>query len=335
MSRLALSLLVVFLTSVVLCATDAVDEVEVQLGTFEGSYSLSTGGSLYLCQDGTSVQGSYNDLGLIRGGVAGSTLTGNFWAAGTGPCVLGTAKLTLVDFGVKGNLTCNDGVNNVGIVATKVSSYRPTDSQCGLVAESGSTVQGRWVTSNQKYELNICFIDSPAVNYTAEGSLQRVDPDGNVLDWFFSGFWVDGGRIFLGTWYQDFSAGAILFFVNNNEDIELFFWTGLIYDQGQTFIDLNQLYNPYLHGREAYQRPPGPESEHSTSASLCEKNRQLQRLVLSNLPREAQADNYYYFIDVAYLDDIQNIRPFVSESSSASLALCFVTLMLSVVVALF
>jgi len=293
---------------VLFCIVFAAEEANSQVN-FEGTYVLSDGSSLYLCQTGTDIQGSYSELGLIRGSSSdGQTLKGTYWIAGVGNCVVGDITFALTDFGLTGSSNC-DGDSSVKqqLSANRVDSFRPSDLACGLISTSGNTLEGFWENSDN-LPLNLCFTNpTNADSDTVKASLQRVDHDGVTVNWYLTGQWLDSGRIFLGTYYQDLAAGAVLFWLSNTDEVNYYWWTGLIHDSGDTFIDLNQLNNPYKHGVESYQLPPGNDAAHTTNFASCSSFDILQTFVLANLPIDN--DNYYYFVSTEYLENIVNIRP--------------------------
>jgi len=323
MSRLAVVLLIALIGAV---ACD-------HLGNFEGSYVFADGSSFYLCQDGTQVQGAYSELGLVRGGAVGAQMTGNFWSAGRGPCVLGTVELDYTDEGVEGTFVCNALPGAQPIRVTRVSNFRPTDSQCGIISESGASLEGKWI-NNDGLELDACFrVPGDRVDdETFQASLQRVNSDGVVVDWFLNGYWVDSGRIALGTWYQDLSAGAFMLYLRNNEQIDYVFWTGLLFDEGRTYIDMNQLNNAELHGTGTFKLPFGGSPAHQTTSNQCTRNEILQTLVLKNLHQLEDDDNYYYFVQTEYLDAFEYVKDL---SSGAGSVLPLVALVASLIVVLF
>jgi len=332
MNRLALSLLFLFVGA---CVCEDLS-VPGSLDNFEGSYVFPDGSYLYLCQDGVKVEGSFSEKGILRGGVSGassSLLTGNFWTAGTGPCVTGTFSFILQSYGVNGSYVCNAITGSIPWTATRTSNFRPSDENCALTIDSSSkkNLEGRWI-NNDGLELNACFIKPTAtVDETFQGSLERVNSDGVIVDWFLNGFWVDSGRIFLGTWYQDLSAGAAIFYLRNNGNVDYFWWTGLLHNQGQTYLDINQLNNPALHGKGTYKLPIGGPVEHETTSAACNVDFALKSLVLANLgaAKPDDDDNYYYFIDTEYLDVINYIN-YTPVASASSLGVSVVLLALIV-----
>jgi len=319
---------------VLFCIVFAAEEANSQVN-FEGTYTLSDGSSLFLCQTGSGVQGSFSELGLIRGTVSsdGQTLKGTFWAAGSeGSCNTGDITLALTDFGLTGNSNCNgDKSNTKAWSADRVDSFTPSDLSCALISTDGSTLEGYWLNSDN-LALNLCFTTaSNADSDTVKASLQRVDHDGVTVNWYLTGQWVDSGRIFLGTYYQDLAAGAVLFWLSDNGDVNYYWWTGLL--RGDTYIDLNQLNNPYKHGVESYQLPAGNQAAHTTNYASCNAFDILQTYVLTNLPIDE--DNYYYFVSTEYLEDIVNVRAtsfqFDTASNASIISLSFLLVLVVLV----
>ena len=249
-----------------------------------------------------------------------------------GNCIRGNFELELTSWGLEGFFICSGRPGVVTVQATKLHPFRPTDSQCGLIwEEKTDTLEGRWTDAlNNDLYADICFRNPDDDNgddddETVQGSLKVVSPTGEVVDTFISGFWGKDGRILSATWYQDLTAGAILMWLRNNGDIDYTWWTGLVYDNGDTFIEYAQATNPLYHGTGTYK----PSANRTTTFDECKSNEILQYFVLKNLPRDDD-DNYYYFLDTQYIEP-ENIRYFAQLSTdnsatgiSVSLAAIFV-----------
>jgi len=283
-----------------------------QLGSFEGTYTTNHGGLLHICQDGVKVQGYFNDVGIIQGGVTpnGRKVNGQFFLAGYGNCIRGTFELELTGDGVEGFFVCSAQAGVTPIVAPRLNVFRPTDAQCALLWEnpkvSGTvnitnTLEGHWEDTNH-LPLDLCFRSLGNDNVTVSGSMTVQNPHGLIALQYVTGFHSDQGRIFSGTWFQDFNAGAIMIWLRNNGDIDYTWWTGLIYNDGHTYIDYSQLRNRFRHGGGTIQ---GPRID--TTYDNCTKQEILERYVLKNLRSisDDDDDNYYYFIDDDYLDHHQ------------------------------
>lgn len=212
------------------------------------------------------------------------------------------------------------------IQGVRTSSFRPLNSQCGLSFDGNVDLEGNW--GDSILPLDLCFRTPDDDNGdddddTVQGSMQIVRPDGVIRDQFVTGYWGFDGKIFSGTWYQNFNAGAILMYLRDNGDIDYTWWTGLLYDNGDTYIDYAQMNNPEKHG---FGTIKGPRA--TTTFDACTTYEVLQTYVLENLPNPR--DNYYHFIDQAYLPDV--LRYVVPESESSAVALT-VTVTLVVIVA--
>jgi hypothetical protein len=179
----------------------------------------------------------------------------------------------------------------------KLSVFRPPDSQCALLRQpSDIDLQGEWIDSNS-LSFDVCFIDPDDDDFDVKSSLQHRTSDGVIQDWFVEGEWFNDGKILQGTWFTDLSAGAVLFYLRNNGNVDYFWWTGLVFERGLTYIDFLQLGDVTLHGRGTFL---GPRS--SILFGDCVKYEVLKTFVITNLPRDDD-DNYYYFVETQYLDD--------------------------------
>jgi hypothetical protein len=301
----------------------------VLLGSFEGTYSSEFGLGMYICQDGDVVHG-YADESFIFRGTADQfdVLTGNFYQAGSGPCSTGTFELDLTTWGVEGFYICQNGKVNTWS-AVRQSGFRPTAHQCAtLWSDDDTDLEGRFQSDDLLF-VDLCFRDpdddgGDDDDETVQLSYQ-LNEDGTIIDGFASGFWYANGKIFVGTFYEDFVAGPILMYLNHDGDVRYSWWTGLFQREGRTFLDGNQANNPELHGVGKWN---GPRS--SSTADLCTRFEVLQTFVLKNLRAIADDDeDYYYFVDEKYIDtsDIEYLRVETASSSS--------TIILSVVLVTF
>lgn len=302
----------------------------VQFG-YEGTYTTNVkGGYLFICQNGVRIQGSYNEVGLIKGGVdEDGKLNGEFFQAGSGNCIRGKFQLELTSWGVEGFFICSGAPGVITIQGVRTSSFRPTNSQCALSFDGNVDLQGNW--GDSILPLDLCFRTPDDDNGdddddTVQGSMQVVRPDGVIRDQFVTGFWGYDGKVFTGTWYQNFNAGAILMYLRENGDIDYTWWTGLLFDNGDTYIDYAQINNPAKHG---FGTIKGPRA--TTTFDACTTYEVLQTYVLENLPNPR--DNYYHFVDQAYLPDV--LRYVLPESESSAVAIRMSMILLVIAVFLF
>lgn len=321
MVRLPIAFLALFL-GVALAGT-------VQFG-FEGSYSTNIkGGSLNICVDGAKVQGAYNEVGIIRGGInADGKVQGDFFQAGSGNCIRGQFELELTGYGVEGFFICSGKPGVTTITAVRTSPFRPSNSQCALTTDAITTLEGNWGTN--ELPLDLCFRTPDDDNGdddddTVQGSMQVKLLDGTIRNQFVTGYWGLDGKVFSGTWYQNFNAGAILMYIRDTGDIDYTYWSGLLFDNGDTYIDYNQINNPERHG---FGTIPGPRS--TTTFATCTSFEVLQTYVLKNLP--TPRDNYYNFIDEEYLPENIRYQVPLSESSTGILSSCLAVLVVLVVI---
>jgi len=264
----------------------------VIIGGFQGSFG-ATGSSrptVFFCEDGEgNVQGSFSELGLIRGTVSGSSLSGDFVQAGQGQCNSGTFEIELTSWGFEGTLSCEETGNEFSWVQVRLSNVRPSDDQCALLDQSeDKTVEGLW-NDNHGNPMAICFSgDLVQASY----SLSRPDP----FDWYgitqgyFEGVQGFEGKVARGTWYENrFSAGAFLFFLRNTGEVQVWRWTGLAGIDGTTAIDPTQLYKEEDHNTLEYPYKRGyPEQ------GECGTYKGVKSFVILNLSDDDE--DYYYFV---------------------------------------
>jgi len=116
--------------------------------------------------------------------------------------------------------------------------------------------------------------------------------------------------------------------LRDNGNVDYFWWTGLVKQGGQTYIDGLQLNDPNLHGRATFN---GPRS--TITAADCTRFEVLKTFVFTNLPPRND-DNYYYFVDTEYLDSAKFVYLYV-ENEAGQLAISLLFIALISVVALF
>lgn len=215
-----------------------------------------------------------------------------------GPCVRGTFEFDMTTDGFSGFYTCQYLEGSRAWDAQRTSIFRPPDSQCALLYKPDTLdLEGEWIdASNSALNIDICFQDPDDDDETVKASLQHRTSAGVIEDWFIAGTWYNDGKILQGTWYTDLNAGAIMLYLRNNGNIDYFWWTGLVFDSGQTYIDYLQLGDITNHGRGTFN---GPRSQ--IVYEDCSKYEVLEKYVKVNLPRDDD-DNYYYFIQTYYLD---------------------------------
>jgi len=287
----------------------------IQLGNFQGTYTSEFGLGTFMCQDGDEVYGYSDEYLLFHGTVdALDVLTGEFHQPGTGPCAFGTFELDLTSWGAEGFYICQNGVINY-LNFVKETILRPSAAQCGrLSTDRNLNLEGRYINTNL-LTLDLCFRDPDDDAYddddeTVQGSLQREE-NGVIIDQYITGFWHDNGKIFSGTWYEEFNAGAVMMYLRDNGNVDTTYWTGLFRNEGETFIDGTHANDATRHHVGTW---PGPRV--TSLASQCTKFEVLENVVLTNL-RPDDDDNYYYFVDTIYMDP-SDIRYVVVESDGAA-----------------
>jgi len=267
------------------------------LGTFEGSYTSNShlGFGLNICQDGTTIYGSYDQLGIFNGNVSTSNVaTGSFYQAGTTTCSTGTFQLTLTTDGFTGTYTCqNKGSSKFNWTETKLSPFRPADDDCAIMdLSSPLTLSGRFVDA---YGLakDFCY-DSSKNN--ASISFLYLDSNNVVQKGYFSGTEYSKGKIFLGTWFVLTPlAGADLYYLDDVGAVHSFYWTGLNGTSGTTLINPGQYNQPQYHNTRYYT---GPITQ--TSSPNCDNYATIKTKVLNNLSPYGGEDDGYYFVSSAF-----------------------------------
>jgi len=272
-----------------------------QIGTFEGTYPDNYyGGQLFLCQNGNVLQGSYSQVGIINGVVNGNTATGKFYQAGNNDCNVGDFTWTLTDEGFEGFHTCNAISGSFSWIATKFDVFRPTDDQCALLYDEVGSVQGHWTLTGTKTTIDICFESLKTSNYTVISSYTNtVDPNKGLTYpniGTIAGFTAFNDKVFFGTWYEDLVAGAVLGFLNYNQDLVLYFWTGIAGRQGASIIDPSEYRTPY---QVTYYL----SNSVKTSFVQCERYTFLQSYVLNALYYYADGNEQYIYF--AYDPNLQ------------------------------
>lgn len=275
---------------------------------------------MYICQNGDFIHG-YSDESFIFRGTRDvfDVLTGNFYQAGSGPCATGTFELDLTTWGVEGFYICSNGKVNTWS-AVRMSEFRPSPEQCAtLWNDDDIDLEGRWENDDRLF-LDLCFRDpdddgGDDDDETVQASFQYLDEEGVAVDVFATGFWYEEGKIFTGTWYQDFLGGPIMMFLRDNGDINYTAWTGLFQQEGRTFLDGSQINNE-LHTVGHWNAP-----RTTSTSNQCTRYEVLQTFVLKNLRAivDSDDDNYYYFIDEEYLSSSRiEYRAYAETDSPAS-----------------
>jgi len=266
-----------------------------QLGTFEGSYTSNShlGFGLNICQDGTTIYGSYDQLGVFNGVVNKNVANGTWYQAGTTNCVTGSFQLTLTSDGFTGYYTCGKAPTKITWNETKLSPFRPADTDCALMnLNSTFTLSGRFVDTTGLPK-DFCYSGKDS---NASISFLYLDSNNEQQKAFFSGTAYGKGQIFLGTWYTlQPLAGADLYYLDDVGGIQSFYWTGLNGTSGQTLINPGEYYQPQYHGTRYYTGPIG-----STDSSNCGDYSTIKTKVLNNLIPNLYDDDLYYFVSTAF-----------------------------------
>jgi len=276
------SLAVIFLLSFVafVCSQNF-----AQIGTFEGTYNdLAYHGHTYICQNGDVIQGSFSQVAIVNGIVSGNTASGKIYQAGLNDCTMGTFNWTLTDEGFEGTYTCNNIPGTFPWVAKKYDVFRPTDDQCALLYDGDANTQGHWTIEGDSYTID-AYITNGTISddYTLRASYQTENSGETYPNiGYIAGYSVFSGKIFIGTWYEDFRGGAVMGFLNIRQELVLYFWTGLAGRQGASIIDASELHVPDYHWVSTYHNSV------KTTVAQCERNSFLQPYVL---------DALYYYVD--------------------------------------
>jgi len=315
----------------------------VQIGSFEGEYTSPFGKGLFVCQNDDFVQGFMDEHLIFFGNTDpadGHHLEGVFYNAGTGNCATGTFEFERTSWGMEGYLVCGGNGRVIPLSEVRSSEFRPRDNQCGLLSdEDNMDLEGRWLDEN-RLAMDLCFRapdddEGDDDDETVQGSLQRLTDDGAVSDEFVTGFWHENGRIFVGTWFEDFKAGAIMMYLRNNGDIDYTRWTGLVREDGQTYIDGNQIYDHTQHQVGTFFAP-----RRTSTADECTKYEVLMPFVLRNLHAVADDDDdLYYFMKTYYFDEEDQLylrvpadALDVDSENSSSMLMASIALIMALVV---
>lgn len=196
--------------------------------------------------------------------------------------------------GFAGSLTCNGASSKTNWNETKLSPFRPTDLQCALLdLGSSATINGRFIDSNNQPN-DFCSTGDASYLY---------ETDTGVENGYFEGVAHNSGKILTGTWYTPVPlAGAALYYIDVNGDIQAYFWTGLEGTSGDTIINPAQYRQSQYHYVTSYTGPAGASSDCSAYASIKKK-------VLGDLNNYVEDDGYYFVtsdFDFAVDDDGYN-----------------------------
>lgn len=217
-----------------------------------------------------------------------------------------------------------------------MSDFRPSDAQCAtLWSDDDLDLEGRW-ENDDRLVADLCFRDpdddgGDDDDETVQTSFQILNSEGVATDAFASGFWHANGKIFTGTWYQDFVGGPLMMWVRDNGDVDYTQWTGLFQQEGRTVLDGSQAHNSALHTTGTWNGP-----RKSTTSNQCTRYEVLQTFVLKNLRAIADDDeDYYYFIDELYLSDSEIEYRNVQDSSSSAVIVSAILVTLGILATLF
>ena len=266
-----------------------------QIGTFEGTYDDEAyGGNLFLCQNGDTIQGQYSEVGIINGVVSNNTASGKFFQAGFNDCNIGTFEWTLTDEGFEGTYTCNNIPGSFDWIAKKYDVFRPTDDQCALLYDGDGSIQGHWTIENGHYTLDSCFTNGTITDQFTVHASYQTENDGETYPNVGSvhAFSVFNGKIFVGTWYEDFVGGPVMGYLNGKQELVVNFWTGLAGRQGGSVIDNTELHVPDYHWITKYH------NSYKTSVAQCTRNDYLAEYVNGAL--------YYYENEIPYVYFVYN-----------------------------
>lgn len=228
----------------------------------------------------------------------------------------GAVSISVTADGFSGFYTCNELQGEFAWAESKLSAFRPTNSQCRLLLnndvyddddEDDLDIQGRWsiegVTAEHE---DICFFDG----FTAESSYEYTDESGVLLEGYSAGVYGYGGKVMVGTWYQDFTAGPIIYMMRDNFELDVFWWTGLEGREGLSVVNPLDFNEPSRHGVDQLK------DRTVTTENQCRRFEILRPFVLQNLDAADDNDDYFYFVG-DYFNPIYGF-PYYLESESSS-----------------
>jgi len=187
----------------------------VAVGSFVGEWTNDSGRaygvSLYVCVSGSNFYGYYSETGILRGTIAGSTVTGTWYEGGghfpsIGQPTWGPFSLTLeedtdtdpADDTISGTWSyAGEGVSRVWGVETRISTTAPSSSQCWVPSSTvdRDDILGRWSDLGSGYDTRICR-DTPEDLFFATYTYGGAD----LNEGFAQGVIVNG--IYMGEWNE-------------------------------------------------------------------------------------------------------------------------------------
>jgi len=232
----------------------------------------------------------------------------------------------LTSWGFTGTFNCGGSDELFEFSEVRTNAFRPSDDQCKLLDRvSPLAIEGSW-ENKDGYPIDACLTNTEArMSY-----LRRAD-DASLGDPLINGY-VEGqnlifGKIVTGTWYEEDSAGPILYFIRNTGSLEAFRWTGLLGNKGRTVIDPSQIRQEEKHQNFEWESYYG-----ETTGKECGRFSRVKTFILENLPQDD--DDFYYFVNDDYFDEAiepVNYLARAEDSSDASaLATSLLVIMLAV-----
>ena len=204
------------------------------------------GGTLYICVDGSEVNGAYSEYGIIQGELfdSSSLLSGRFYEGGAGAfsCVTGSFSLKISNDGqtFTGTYTCADDEDGTEYPWDEQRvGNTPTNLQCAVL---GTELAAGFFNDGEGYRNYMCIDDN---DYEASYELE----DGT--EGYEYGVVYSDGLINSGVYQEsDGSVGISLFFSLPDGSVGNFYWE--IDDDGH--IDTEEDANSDLHGYDLLNR---------------------------------------------------------------------------------
>jgi len=195
------------------------------IGTSAGQWVNSSytdsrfGQETYFCIYGSRVQGSYSEIGLIQGTVAGELMTGVFYQAGGRyvNCSTGTFSIVRAQDGnsFSGSYVCRDtGVSRPWTERYLGGDATVSDDKCGTLASTATPI-GYWNTTN--YAVDMCVTQD---TFQASFVNKIINATG-----YANGEVYNSNLILPGVYAAEGNPnGVILFYVAYDNSLRYFYW---------------------------------------------------------------------------------------------------------------
>merc|ERR1711934_244120 len=195
----------------------------------------------------------------------------------------------------------------------------------GTCVTGNFAIEGSWENS-KGFPIDFCLTDTQSkASYLRRADNARLgDP---LIEGYFEGTNFLFGKVTAGTWYEEESAGPIIYFVRNTGNLEAFRWSGLLGDKGRTVIDPSQ-----IRQEEKHQNFEWVSYQGETTGRECSRFKRVKTYLLDNLPQDD--DDFYYFVNDDYFDEaIEPVNYLGTPSSGSSVvSVCATLLVLALVI---